>query len=91
MGLKALVTVVTMVDGERREFAPGEDLPELHEHDRAALLASGAIEDTEATAAGKKAAAAAEKKAGKEFAAARAAVQSAEESTAAGAADGAAA
>lgn len=82
MALKALVTVVTMVDGVRKEFQPGEELPELHAHDKAALLAAGAIEDTAEAERSARAKAAAEKKAGKEFAAAKAAVQAANESVA---------
>lgn len=86
MGLIAKVTVVAMVDGERKEFAPGDPLPDMHKHDIEALKKMGAIEDPADTDAALKAAKAAEKKAGAEFNAARKAVQSAEESTGNGAA-----
>lgn len=86
MALIAKVTVITMVDGERKEFAPGEPLPEMHPHDVAALKAMGSIEDEADTAAALKAEKAAEKKSTAEFNAARKAVQSAEESTGNGAA-----
>ena len=78
MGLIAKVTVVTMVEGARKEFKAGEELPELNAHDKAALLAAGAIEDTAATEKARKAEAAAEKKAAAEFAKARDAVQAAD-------------
>lgn len=86
MGLIAKVTVVAMVAGQRKEFQPGEVLPELHEHDVASLKAMGAIEDTAETEAAGKAAKAAEKKAAKEFDEARKAVRAAEASTGDGAA-----
>lgn len=81
MGLIAKVTVVTMVDGQRKEFQPGEQLPALHDHDVASLKAMGAIEDTGETEKAAKVSAAAAKKAAKEFEDARKAVQSAEAST----------
>lgn len=86
MGLIAKVTVVTMVEGQRKEFQPGEELPKLHGHDVASLKAMGAIEDTAETDKADKAAKAAEKKAAKEFEEARKAVQAAEASTGDGAA-----
>lgn len=71
MGLIAKVVVVTMVDGQRKEFQPGEELPELAPHDVEALKQMGAIEDTAETEKATKADAAAEKVAGKEFAEAK--------------------
>lgn len=41
----AKVRVLAMVDGKRREFAPGERLPALAAADIANLAAMGAIED----------------------------------------------
>lgn len=81
MSLIAKVLVVAMVDGERREFQPGDALPDLHEHDVASLKAMGAIEDTADAVAEKKEAKAAEKESAAEFEAARKAVQSAAAST----------
>ncbi len=81
MSLKAKVMVVAMVDGERREFQPGETLPELHAHDVASLKAMGAIEDDAEAAAAEKVAKAAEKASAAEFEAARKSVQSASAST----------
>ncbi len=43
-GYRALVRVLAMVDGERREFAPGAPLPALDARDRQALLDMQAIE-----------------------------------------------
>jgi hypothetical protein len=80
MALKALVVVVAMVDGERREFAPGEVLPELHPHDVAQLKAMGAIEDDGEVAAAEKSAAAEQKKLAKEFEAVKKARTAAKES-----------
>lgn len=82
MGLIAKVTVVAMVDGERKEFPPGETLPELPVHDVETLKAMGAIEDTAETEKTAKANAAAEKAAGKEFAEAKKKVKAAQESIA---------
>ena len=81
MSLIAKVLVVAMVDGERREFQPGESLPDLHEHDVASLKSMGAIEDTADVAAEQKEKKAAEKESAAEFEAARKAVQSAAAST----------
>lgn len=75
MKLKALVTVDVFVKGERTQFAPGDEVTGLNKVDIEDLIASGSIEDTEATAAAAKKAEAAEKKASKEFADARKAVQ----------------
>ena len=74
MALIAKVTVLTMVGGARKEFQPGEELPDLAPHDVASLLAMGAIEDTAETARADKARATADKATAKEFANAKAAV-----------------
>lgn len=71
MGMIAKVTVVTMVDGVRKEFSPGEELPELAAHDVAALKQMGAIADAAEAEKSARAEAAAEKAAGKEFVEAR--------------------
>lgn len=84
MSLIAKVLVVAMVDGERREFQPGESLPDLHAHDVASLKAMGAIEDTADAAAEQKEKKVAEKESAAEFEAARKAVQSAAASTGTG-------
>jgi hypothetical protein len=75
MKFKALVTVDVFVKGERTQFAPGDEVTGLSKVDIADLIASGSIEDIEATAAFDKKAEAADKKAAKEFADARKAVQ----------------
>jgi len=82
MGLIAKVTVVAMVAGVRKEFQPGEELPELAPHDVESLKAMGAIEDAGETARADKAAAQAEKAAGKEFAEARRKVKAEQDSLA---------
>ena len=87
MGLIAKVNVVAMVAGGRKEFQPGEALPELPAHDVESLKAMGAIEDTAEAEKSAKAAAAAEKAAGKEFAEARKKVMAAQESIAPAAPD----
>lgn len=52
--LIAMVATAVMVDGVRTVIQPGEELPDLNKHDAAALVASGAAEDTAETAAAKK-------------------------------------
>lgn len=71
MALIALIAVVAMVDGQRREFQSGEEIPDgvLHPHDVKQLLASGALEDTAETAKQAKQDEAARRAAEKEFAA----------------------
>lgn len=86
MALIAKVMIAAMVDGQRKAFPPGEELPEMNAHDVASLKAMGAIEDTAETAKEGKANLAAEKAAAKEFAAARQATLAASASTADGAA-----
>lgn len=71
MALIAKVTVAAMVAGVRRDFQPGEELPELAAADVEALKAMGAIADTAETEKAARAEAAADKAAGKEFAEAR--------------------
>ncbi|WP_295377180.1 hypothetical protein [uncultured Pseudacidovorax sp.] len=75
LNLVAVVTVIAYVDGQRQEFVPGSELPELPEHDVKALLEAGAIRDVDADARAEKAAATADRKAGAEFQAARRAQQ----------------
>lgn len=67
MALIALVMVVTMVDGQRREFQPGEEVTGLHAHDVEQLKKMGSLQDTVEVAAAEKAAVAEQKKAGKAF------------------------
>lgn len=80
--LIAMVATAVMVDGVRTVIQPGDELPELHAHDAAELVASGAAQDTAATAAAEKAQAKEEAKATAEFKAARKRVQAEQASTA---------
>ncbi len=82
MGLIAKVVVVAMVGDQRKEFQPGDALPELPPHDVEALKQMGAIEDTAETEKATKADAAAAKAAGKEFAEARKKVKAEQDSIA---------
>lgn len=82
MGLKAKVTVVMMVEGERKTFEPGNPLPDMNKHDVEALKAMGAIEDEADVAAESKAAAVAKKATATEFAEAKKTVKAAQESIA---------
>lgn len=43
--LIALVAVAVMASGERQTIAPGDEVPELSDHDRKELLASGCVVD----------------------------------------------
>ena len=78
MKFKALVTVDAFVDGQRKQFAPGDEVIGLERVHIAELLASGSIEDVAAIEAAQAKDAKAEKEAGKEFANARKAVQAAQ-------------
>ncbi|TXI17673.1 MAG: hypothetical protein E6Q67_12900 [Roseateles sp.] len=89
--LIALVATAVVVNGERTIIQPGEPLPELHEHDQRALIASGAAQDSVAAAREKKRAAAAAEDAMADFQANREALLAAAESTAAPAAESTAA
>ena len=80
--LIARVVVTVMVDGARRDFQPGEELPDLPEHDVTALKAMGAAEDPDETAQAEKALAAKERRAQADFKSARAAVQAQQQSIA---------
>lgn len=71
MALIAKVIVAAMVAGVRRDFQPGEELPELDAADVEALKATGAIVDSAEAEKAAKAEAAADKAAGKDFAEAR--------------------
>jgi hypothetical protein len=77
----AVVMVTAFIDGVRREFQPGEELPELNPHDSEALLKMGAIRDPNAEAAEAKAEAKTKAAGEKEFQAARGKVLDAEAST----------
>lgn len=79
--LIALVATVVLVDGQRTLIQPGQELPELSEHDARSLTASGAAENPDDTAAQTKADARSAKQADAEFAAARERVQQAQAST----------
>lgn len=78
----AKVTVVVMLDGVRTEIQPGQEVPELSDHDARELKASGAIEDSAETAAQEKADARKETVAARAFETERKAVQAATASTA---------
>ena len=80
--LIALVATAVMVDGKRTVIQPGEALPDLPKHDERELVASGAAENPEDTAALEKQAERDQAEAAKEFAAARAKVQEKQASTA---------
>lgn len=54
-GLIAMVATAVIVNGERIVIQPGQELPELPEHDEKELLDSGAALDPEALAASEKA------------------------------------
>jgi hypothetical protein len=84
--LRAIVPTAVMVNGERVVIQPGEELPDLGEHDEGELVRSGAAEDVTATAAAKKAEAKEAADAAAEIEAARKRVQAEAASTAAPAA-----
>lgn len=86
MALIALMAVVAMVDGQRREFPPGDEIPGdvLHPHDVNQLLASGVLEDTAETAKQEKQDEAARRAAEKEFAAVKRAQAAEKESAGTG-------
>ena len=81
--LIAQVPTAVVVDGERRIFQPGQELPEIAAHDSAALVATGAAIDTKRQAEKAQAHAAAQAQAQAEMQAARAAVQAEQDSIAA--------
>ena len=80
--LIALVAAAVMVDGKRTVIQPGEELPDLSKHDERELVASGAAENPEDTAALAKQDARDQAQAAKEFEEARAKVQEKQASTA---------
>lgn len=82
MALIAKVTVAAVVAGVRKDFQPGEELPDLDAADVEALKAMDAIADTAETDKTARAEAAAEKAAGKEFAEARKKVKAERDATA---------
>jgi hypothetical protein len=71
----ALVNVALIVNGERRNFKPGEQLPELPEHDEEALIASKSIKDSAAENTAARATASEQRKGDMEFQEARLRVQ----------------
>ena len=85
--LIALVATAVVVDGKRTVIQPGEALPTLTSHDERELLASGAAENLEDTAALEKKAARDEAEAHAAFDEERAKVQEKQASTEANPAD----
>ena len=79
--LIAMVATAIMMNGERVIIQPGQELPDLSEHDARELTASGAAENQEDKAAEAKADAKATKQAEADFLAARKRVQQADAST----------
>ena len=79
--LIAMVSTAIMMNGERVIIQPGQELPDLSEHDARELTASGAAENQEDKAAEAKADAKATKQAEADFLAARKRVQQADAST----------
>lgn len=73
--LIAVVAVAMLVAGVRKEYLPGEEVPDLNPVDAADLKRMGSVYDEDELLADKKAADRAEKSAGAEFAKARKAVQ----------------
>ena len=85
MALIALVAIVAMVDGQRHEFQPGDDVTEdLHPHDIEQLKKVGAIEDSGENVSAEKEAAKQQKALAAEFAEQRKAQIAADESKATG-------
>lgn len=78
MKLIAIVPILTVVNGDRVEIQPGEEVTDLHPSDVKYLKDNGCIYDEDEKAAAAKAAAKDEKKAGTEFAEERKAVQAAQ-------------
>lgn len=70
-GLIAMVATAVMVDGQRTIIQPGQELPELPEHDEKELLDSGAAQDPVAQEASGKARQQAEQLAQQDFQEAR--------------------
>lgn len=81
--LIAKVAVVAIVDGQRQEFQPGDELPEgaLSDHDIQELKRMGSVEDLAETANAEKADARAEARANAEFQREREKVAAAQAST----------
>ena len=79
--LIAMVATAIILNGERVIIQPGQELPDLSEHDARELTASGAAENQDDKAADAKADAKAVKQADAEFVAARKRVQQAQDST----------
>jgi hypothetical protein len=81
MKLIAVVATAVLLDGVRTIIQPGEELPELPEHDQRELVQSGAAENPATTAAAEKAAKREQAAAEADFEASRQAVQQAQAST----------
>ncbi len=80
--LIAMVATAVMLGGVRTIIEPGQELPDLSEHDAQALTASGAAENQDDKAAQAKADARASKQTDAEFDAERQRVQQEQTSTA---------
>lgn len=76
----ALVHVALIVDGERKLFQPGEELPALSKHDEQALLTSQSIQDPKDVASAEKNAAAEQRAGDRAFEEARKQVKAADAS-----------
>jgi hypothetical protein len=84
MGKSALIAVVmvtTWVAGQRVDFQPGDELPEMNEHDTAQLKAMGAVRDPDDEAKEARADAKDQREADKAYQTERGNVLAAEEST----------
>lgn len=80
--LIAMVATAVIINGERTVIQPGQELPDLSEHDERELTASGAAKNTDDEAALAKADKRAAAQADAEFEAARQRVQQADASIA---------
>lgn len=80
--LIAMVATAVLIGGKRTIIQPGQELPELSEHDARELTASGAAKNTDVEAALARTDKRAAAKADAEFQAARERVQQAQASTA---------
>ena len=78
---KALVHIALVVDGERKVFAPGDELPEMSKHDDKELTKSKSISDPAAEEAAEKDEAAEQRAGQRAFNATKKAVQAAAAST----------
>lgn len=79
--LIAVIATALMVGGERKVFLPGQELPDMNEHDARELEARGAIKSQATESAKDKAAAQQQAQNNAELEAARQKVQAAQAST----------